>query len=255
MRREKQTLRPRAKDQNSSGEFARSVALSIFLHILCVAVIYLLGMRTAQPKMVVPGYKVDLVSLSKKPSSLLTEKKSAKKKRSVKKKSPKKKKVKSRPKKKRTVKKKSHKKKIVPKKTKTKKARPKKEVAPRAKQKPKKVKQEAKENRPKSSSMTGGVEFPYMWYLKIIERKVNENWITHGLDVSGMRRDPTVSFMIERNGEVSSLVLEKSSGSAALDRSALDAVSGSAPFPPLPSEYKNALLPVFFSFSYQQRIE
>ncbi len=254
MRREKQVLRPRDRDQNSSGEFARSVALSIFLHVLCLAVIYLLGMRAVQPKMVVPGYKVDLVSMSKKPSSLLTEKKSVKKKKSLKKKTPKKKKVKSRPKKKRAVKKKSHKKKIVAKKTKTKKtgkkkARPTKEIAPKAK--PKK----AKQSRPKSSSMTGGVEFPYMWYLKIIERKVNENWITHGLDVSGMKRDPTVSFMIERNGEISSLVMEKSSGSMALDRSALDAVMGSAPFPPLPSEYKNALLPVFFSFSYQQRIE
>lgn len=101
--------------------------------------------------------------------------------------------------------------------------------------------------------VTEGLAFPHVWYLQILERKANENWITHGIIIAGKRADPVVRFNILRNGKVEGLELEKSSGNAALDESALAAISKASPFPQLPADYGSDHLTVHFSFTYEQR--
>lgn len=101
--------------------------------------------------------------------------------------------------------------------------------------------------------VTEGLAFPHIWYLQILERKANENWITHGIIIAGKRADPVVRFHILRNGVVDGLELEKSSGNAALDESALAAISKASPFPQLPADYGSDHLTVHFTFTYEQR--
>lgn len=102
-------------------------------------------------------------------------------------------------------------------------------------------------------AVTEGLTFPHIWYLQILERKANENWITHGIIIAGKRADPVVRFHILKNGGVDDLELEKSSGNAALDESALTAISKASPFPPLPADYGSDHLTVHFTFTYEQR--
>ena len=101
--------------------------------------------------------------------------------------------------------------------------------------------------------VTEGLAFPHTWYLQIIERKANENWITHGIIIAGKKADPVVRFNILKNGKVDGLELEKTSGNAALDESALAAISKASPFPQLPGDYGSDHLTVHFSFTYEQR--
>jgi protein TonB len=101
--------------------------------------------------------------------------------------------------------------------------------------------------------VTEGLAFPHTWYLQIIERKANENWTTHGIIISGKKADPVVRFNILKNGKVDGLELERSSGNAALDESALAAITRASPFPQLPPDYESGHLTVHFSFTYEQR--
>lgn len=109
---------------------------------------------------------------------------------------------------------------------------------------------------PRSSGgglVTEGLAFPHTWYLQILERKANENWITHGIIIAGNKSDPVVRFHILKNGMVEGVELEKSSGNEALDESALSAISKASPFPQLPADYGSDHLTVHFTFTYEQR--
>ncbi len=61
-----------------------------------------------------------------------------------------------------------------------------------------------------------------------------------------------VFFKIYRNGQISDLKVENSSGIQALDLSALRAIQTSAPFPPLPSEYDGQYLGLHLIFEHSK---
>jgi protein TonB len=83
-----------------------------------------------------------------------------------------------------------------------------------------------------------GVAFPFPWYIEAVFTKLEINWVKPYL-VNAEPREYTavVYFVIGRNGQVSRVEVEQSSGIAALDRSAESAVLGAAPFPPLPNQW------------------
>lgn len=241
-----QRLAHRERDLNTHRQFFRSLGGSAIAHAVLILGIVLITEWGYKPKIIVPGYKVDLVTMdSLKPRSLLDTPKPADKPPVMKKKKPKKTEKKKKP---ALKKKKSSKaKKIIPKK-KTPVKQKKKE--PEAERKVKRAKQETAA--PQKTIVTGGVAFPHLWYLKIIERKVREYWVTRGMDISAQRADPVVRFKIGRDGFVSGLRIERSSGSGILDDSVLKAVKSAQPFPPLPDDYKGDSLGVHFGFSYEQ---
>lgn len=242
-----QQLAPRERDLNTHRQFFRSLGSSAIAHAALILGIILISEWGSKPKIIVPGYKVDLVTLdSIKPHSLLDTPKPEKKSPALKKKKRKESKKKKSPVLKK--KKKSPKaKKIVPKKqTRVKKKKKEPEAGRKVKEKKTEV------TAPKKTIVTGGVAFPHMWYLKIIERKVREYWVTRGMDISAQQNDPVVRFRIGKDGTVSSLSIERSSGSAILDESVLKAVMSAQPFPPLPDDYKGKTLGVHFGFSYEQ---
>jgi TonB family protein len=93
--------------------------------------------------------------------------------------------------------------------------------------------------------------FPFMYYLVLIRDKISENWnpdfvtqpLTEGQQV-------VIAFKIQKDGGISSPYIEKTSGIAYLDQSALRAVLSSVPFPPLPKEFGEEYLGIHFGFEY-----
>lgn len=103
------------------------------------------------------------------------------------------------------------------------------------------------------SSQIGLSGFPFTYYLQIIIDKVSSNWFT-SLVTPGIRGSfqATVYFKIYRNGYISNLKIEESSGIKSLDLSALRAIQTSAPFPPLPKEYKDEYLGIHLIFEHSK---
>ena len=103
------------------------------------------------------------------------------------------------------------------------------------------------------SSQIGLSNFPYTYYLQIIIDKVSGNWFTSLVDpgISG-NFQTTVHFKIQKNGQVSDLKIEESSGIRSLDMSALRAVQTSAPFPPLPRAYEDDYLGIYLIFEHSK---
>jgi protein TonB len=104
-----------------------------------------------------------------------------------------------------------------------------------------------------ASSLVAGEEVAYAYYINMISTKVDENWNTIGVDVITKRTDPVVRFEVTRSGAVANVRMERSSGSPALDQSALEAVSGLA-LPPLPGEYPADVMRIRFTFNYEQSL-
>lgn len=103
------------------------------------------------------------------------------------------------------------------------------------------------------SSQIGLSSFPFTYYLQIIIDKVSSNWFT-SLVEPGIRGhfQATVYFKIYKDGKISDLKIEESSGIKSLDLSALRAIQTSAPFPPLPKEYKDEYLGIHLIFEHSK---
>lgn len=103
------------------------------------------------------------------------------------------------------------------------------------------------------SSQIGLSNFPFTYYLQIIIDRVSNNWFTSLVDpgISGSFQ-ATVHFKIYKNGQISELKIEESSGIKSLDLSAFRAIQTSAPFPPLPGAYEDEYLGIYLIFEHSK---
>lgn len=85
-------------------------------------------------------------------------------------------------------------------------------------------------------------------YLKNVEAKVNQKWSTLGIQDSPT--PATIFFRIMRDGSVTDVKIEESSGNTNLDNSAIQAVILSAPFDPLPEKYSETELSIHYNFTF-----
>jgi len=260
--REQQHIAPRERELGGDRSLGASLGWSVALHLAFILAVAFIGSITTPPRMVTPGYKVTMVDLNQ--VQRLAPRKAQKKQVAKPKKKIAKKRVKTTKKvvKKKIVKKKKApvKKKVVPKKESPKpKREPVKKVRPRPlpetapKPRPLPEPEVAKAAALAPAVLAQGVEFPYTWYLTIIEKKIEGAWVTHGIDPFSIRREPVVSFVIARDGTVGTVVLQRGSGSDELDQSALDAVKGIKGFGALPDEYPEETLLIHFSFTYAEK--
>lgn len=102
--------------------------------------------------------------------------------------------------------------------------------------------------------IAAGIEnFEYVWYRAMVISKLKENWIKPVLPFRTTQPfQVTVLFIIERDGSVSRLEIDCSSGYPPLDRSAIRAVYDSSPFPPLPIQIDQSNLQARFIFELKQ---
>jgi periplasmic protein TonB len=100
-------------------------------------------------------------------------------------------------------------------------------------------------------SVMGDFGSRFGWYVDVIKRKAGQNWYRAEVDP----RTPVgtrvfVTFDIARDGSPSHVRIEKSSGSASLDSSALRAIQRVDTFGPLPGGYNQSSLNVEYYFEF-----
>lgn len=93
-------------------------------------------------------------------------------------------------------------------------------------------------------------DFPFAHYIGRMRQKIAATWRPPG--GSQEERACRVYFRVHRNGSVSNVSVEESSGVSLFDQSCQRAVYESAPLPPLPREFKDEYLGVHFSFLYRE---
>jgi TonB family protein len=129
------------------------------------------------------------------------------------------------------------------------KEKPKKKEAkpePKAEEKPLDVSVD-KEEGDQTSLVVDGPRFPFSYYLSAVERKVSQNWFS-SVSTGEVGLRCVVYFQLRRNGSVSDVRVEESSGNSYFDRSALRAVRSASPFPPLPKAFTESFLGIHFTF-------
>ena len=93
------------------------------------------------------------------------------------------------------------------------------------------------------ASLEGG-PFPYSLYIDRMVALIGTHWFRP----QGADRIAQIYFVIDRNGTVQQVKVEKSSGDASFDRAAQRAVMETSPLPPLPLAYEGTFLGVHLTF-------
>lgn len=84
-------------------------------------------------------------------------------------------------------------------------------------------------------------------YMRDLEQRIKRNWSPPKGDTS---KRVVITFTISRDGRLLSKRLVKSSGVALADQAAMSAIELTAPFRPLPPEFKGQSVPIEFTFDY-----
>jgi len=88
-------------------------------------------------------------------------------------------------------------------------------------------------------------------YARQVQEKVESNWRIPGAqEVLRQKGWVAIRFTIQKNGAITDLALERSSGIPSYDQSALNALISSNPLPPLPPEVTAPSLGALFRFFY-----
>ena len=97
----------------------------------------------------------------------------------------------------------------------------------------------------------GVANFPFQFYLQMISDKITANWFQSLVDpgVGGMLQTE-VYFRIYKNGQISDIRINASSGVESFDLSARRAIEASKPFAPLPNEYDGQYLGITLVFEH-----
>ena len=94
----------------------------------------------------------------------------------------------------------------------------------------------------------------YSWYVEAVQRRVSMNWLQSTIDPS-VQFAPrcVIDFQILRNGTITNIQIQQSSGNQSVDTSAVRAVSGSNPVQPLPNDYSGSYVNVEFWFDFRRQ--
>ncbi len=84
-------------------------------------------------------------------------------------------------------------------------------------------------------------------YMRDLEQRIKRNWTPPKGDSS---KRVVITFTIARDGRLLSHRVTKSSGVPLADRAAMSAIELTAPFRPLPPEFKGQSVPIEFTFDY-----
>jgi TonB family protein len=97
----------------------------------------------------------------------------------------------------------------------------------------------------------GVAGFPFQFYLQMISDKITANWFQALVDpgVAGLLQTQ-VYFRIYRNGTISDVKIDVSSGVESFDLSARRAITLAAPFAALPNEYNGQYLGITLIFEH-----
>lgn len=93
----------------------------------------------------------------------------------------------------------------------------------------------------------------YGWYVQAVQRRVSSNWLQSSVDPTiQFAPRAVVTFQILRNGTITNIQVERSSGNYSVDSSAVRAVTYSSPVQPLPNDYSGSYVNVEFWFDFHR---
>ena len=76
------------------------------------------------------------------------------------------------------------------------------------------------------------------WYIRQVEQRVGKNWLQTSLGTL-QRVQAVATFLVQPNGQITDIQLEKRSGISSVDRAVMRAIQASTPLPPLPYELRS----------------
>ncbi len=88
-------------------------------------------------------------------------------------------------------------------------------------------------------------DFPFSYYVQQLLSLIGANWFRPDAPDGTLC---TVTFRIQKNGQVADVKVESTSGISYYDRAAVRAVFAANPLPPLPTDYRNDTLGVHLRF-------
>ncbi len=94
------------------------------------------------------------------------------------------------------------------------------------------------------SQVNLGKPFKYSWYINNIQAKVEKNW---NPPINDESLEVVLIFTIYRNGKISDVRVENSSGNSTLDNLAIRAVKVAAPFGKLPHGYHDTKIDLTYT--------
>jgi TonB family protein len=86
-------------------------------------------------------------------------------------------------------------------------------------------------------------------YLALIQHKISQNWVAPEVEVGGQVAPVVVKFRLERNGTVSEVGIERTSGNNYFDFAGRRAVLSAGKLPPFPGDITEPYLDVHVSFT------
>ena len=104
---------------------------------------------------------------------------------------------------------------------------------------------------PTGASVAGtDSNFPFAWYLSVMEGQVARNWNPRQMGYNNSGVSCVLHFTIQRSGAVSQVTITRSSGIGVFDREALRAVQ-STRLPQLPGDFGASTLGVTMTFNLE----
>lgn len=86
------------------------------------------------------------------------------------------------------------------------------------------------------------------WAKRVLLR-IQKNWLIPTVTKESLRQPVEITIVIEKNGKISSIKVNRSSNSDAFDQAALNALRISSPLPGLPQDFPNKNLEALFMFT------
>jgi colicin import membrane protein len=86
-------------------------------------------------------------------------------------------------------------------------------------------------------------------YLALVQRKISEHWSAPQVGASGEQFQVVVKFRLDKNGQVSGIVVERTSGNEYYDLAARRAVLSANPLPSFPPDMSQPYFDAHFSFA------
>jgi TonB family protein len=86
-------------------------------------------------------------------------------------------------------------------------------------------------------------------YLSRVQARISSFWTAPPVDLSGKSLIVIVKFRLERDGRISSVMIEQSSGNEYYDLSAHRAIQSAVPLPPFPSDLTESYFDAHFTFA------
>lgn len=86
-------------------------------------------------------------------------------------------------------------------------------------------------------------------YLARVQARIAGFWTSPPVDISGRAMTAVVGFRLERDGRISNVTVEQSSGNEHYDQAAAQAVQKAVPLPPFPPDLPNMYFDAHYTFS------